>query len=103
MLKLKDNEIHELTEICRRHFVQNLYLFGSATNSLFDEEKSDIDLAVLFNGDIDLLDFADNFFGLLKALEKYFGRKVDLLSYRALKNPIIIQEIENSKIELYAA
>lgn len=103
MLKLNVDQITRLNETCKNHFVKGLYLFGSATGNRFDEQKSDIDLVVEFTEDLEPIDFADNFFGFQKKLENIFDRKVDLLSYRALKNPVIIEEIEQSRISLYAA
>ena len=51
----------------------------------------------------DVLDYADNYFEFLKQLEILTGKKVDLVSKKSLKNPILIEEIERSKVELYAA
>src|SRR5680860_461748 len=103
MFKLGDNQTSKLKEICGNHFVDSLFQFGSATGVRFDEVQSDIDLVVEFNNKLNPIDFADNYFSLIRSLEMLFERKVDLLSYRALKNPIIIEEIESSKVLLYAA
>ena len=56
-----------------------------------------------FSNEIDMLDYADNYFEFLKQLEILTGKKVDLVSKKSLKNPILIDEIERSKVELYAA
>ncbi len=56
-----------------------------------------------FSDEIDMLDYADNYFEFLKQLEILTGKKVDLVSKKSLKNPILIDEIERSKVELYAA
>ena len=103
MLKFGDIQTSKLKEICGNHFVDSLFLFGSATGDHFDKVQSDVDLVVEFNSKLNPIDFADNYFSLLRSLELLFDKKVDLLSYRALKNPIIIEEIENSKVLLYAA
>jgi len=58
---------------------------------------------VPFSNEIDMLDYADNYFEFLKQLEILTGKKVDLVSKKSLKNPILIDEIERSKVELYAA
>jgi predicted nucleotidyltransferase len=58
---------------------------------------------VPFSDEIDMLDYADNYFEFLKQLEILTGKKVDLVSKKSLKNPILIDEIERSKVELYAA
>lgn len=103
MFHLNDKQSRQLDEVCREHLVTKLYLFGSAVGSGFDPQRSDVDLAVEFSDALDPIDFADNFFSLRRALEQLFGRKVDLLSYRALKNPVIKEEIEKHKVSLYAA
>ena len=56
-----------------------------------------------FSDEIDMLDYADNYFEFLKQLEILTGKKVDLVSKKSLKNPILIDEFERSKVELYAA
>jgi len=58
---------------------------------------------VPFSDEIDMLDYADNYFEFLKQLEILTGKKVDLVSKKSLKNPILIDEFERSKVELYAA
>ena len=103
MIDLVKNNISEIDTICKSHSVKSLYLFGSATNNEFNPNSSDLDFVVEFNQTVDPLDYADNFFSLLDSLKSLFNKKVDLLSYRALKNPIIISEIDNSKVQLYAA
>lgn len=77
-------------------------LFGSAVRADFNDE-SDIDLLVTFSDEIHLLDYADNYFALKEALESFFGRNVDIVSSKALKNPVLIDEINKSKIKVYAA
>jgi predicted nucleotidyltransferase len=67
------------------------------------QSHSDIDLLVQFSEDIQILDYADNYFSLLENLEKLLNKKIDLVSIKSLKNPILIKEIEGSKLELYAA
>lgn len=103
MLNLSRDQISKLNDICTKHMVKHLYLFGSAVSDNFDSEKSDIDLLVEFSKDLEILNYADNYFSLLKSLENFFSRKVDLLSYKALKNPVMIEEVEKSKVALYAA
>lgn len=47
--------------------------------------------------------YADNYFGLLEALEFFFGRPIDLVSLRAIKNPYFRQAVDQTKALLYAA
>ncbi|MBS9525789.1 nucleotidyltransferase domain-containing protein [Litoribacter alkaliphilus] len=74
---------------------------SSKKNTLHD--GSDIDFLVEFSDDIDVLDHADNYFSLLDQLQKILNRKVDLVSSKSLKNPILKEEVYQSKVDLFAA
>jgi len=67
------------------------------------KKNSDIDFLVTFSSSIPLLDYSDNYFSLKFALENLLKKPVDLVSFKSLKNPILLEEINNSKVELYAA
>ncbi len=103
MIKLIEENIEELQQICERYLVSQLYLFGSAAKGNFDPKRSDLDMVVEFSDSVKPIDYADYFFSFLEELENLFGRKVQLLSFKSLKNAVLINEIENSKVELYAA
>jgi predicted nucleotidyltransferase len=100
MNALIKRNIDSIKTLCKKHSVEAISLFGSATNETFSA-KSDVDFIVKFSSDIEVLDFADNYFAFLDELEKLLKRKVDLISERALKNKILIQEISKTKIPLY--
>ncbi len=102
MISLIGSRIDEIRTLCKDHKVRSIALFGSAANGRMNDD-SDVDILVEFGPDLRLLDYADNYFSLLEGLENIFGKKVDLISKRALKNPILKAEIERSKIDLYAA
>jgi predicted nucleotidyltransferase len=102
MIKLIEDKIPELIALCKTHRVESFAIFGSAVKDAMHED-SDLDFLVQFSEEIDVLDYADNYFEFLKQLETLTGKKVDLVSKKSLKNPILISEIERSKIELYAA
>lgn len=79
-------------EIESRYGVQRLGLFGSYVKGR-QKKKSDIDILVTFNRDIDLFDFLD----LRTYLESQFQAKVDLVMETALKPAIgkrILSEVE---------
>lgn len=92
---------NEIEELCKKHRVQGFYVFGSVLTESFNTD-SDIDFLVNFQ-DIELLDYADNYFGLLFALQELFDRKVDLVTEKSLKNPYFIEEINRTKQLIYAA
>ncbi|MEN9999545.1 MAG: hypothetical protein RI922_2535 [Bacteroidota bacterium] len=89
----------ELNELCRTHKVKNLYAFGSALTDNFNS-LSDVDLIVSFQ-QLDLLDYADNYFDFKFSLESIFQRKVDLLEETAIKNPHFLSAINQHKKLIY--
>lgn len=92
----------ELAELCRRHHVLRLSLFGSATRDDFDPQRSDLDFLVDF-APLPPGQYADAFLGLLQSLERLFGRQVDLVVASAIRNPYFRQSIDQTKTLLYAA
>jgi uncharacterized protein len=102
MLPLTEAQMGALSEICRRYGVARLDLFGSAAAGGFDPARSDLDFVVEFR-EAPSRNLADQYFSLLEALEHLFGRKVDLLTSRSLRNPYFIREVEKTRRPLYAA
>ncbi|MFO7922220.1 MAG: nucleotidyltransferase domain-containing protein [Bacteroidales bacterium] len=99
-MELSSRKKKELTLICQRYQVAQLFIFGSMVkNNLRDE--SDMDFIVYFKDDLPLLDYADNFFDLIYELEKLLGRRIDLISGKAMKNPYFIKETERTKKLIY--
>ncbi|KAA6352630.1 hypothetical protein EZS27_000082 [termite gut metagenome] len=94
-----NNHVPEIITLCERHKVKKLYVFGSVITNRFNNQ-SDIDLVVDFK-EIDLIDYADNYFDLQYSLEDIFGRKVDLWEDKAIRNPILRKNIDDSKQLIY--
>lgn len=89
----------ELNELCKNYKVQSLYAFGSVLRQDFDA-KSDIDFLVNFQK-MELLEYSDNYFDFLFALEKIFNRKIDLITEKSLKNPYFIKKLNKTKQLVY--
>ncbi|WP_212754660.1 nucleotidyltransferase family protein [Nakamurella aerolata] len=90
-----------IAQLCREFGVRRLAVFGSAVTERFNPERSDVDF---------LVEFADSapqtlshYFRFKGALEALVDRSVDLVEAGALRNPFIIESIEASKEDLYAA
>ena len=96
------DRLHNLVLLCKSHKVSSMALFGSAANEMM-QEHSDIDLLVEFSEDLEVLEYADNYFTLLKKLEALLGKPVDLVTIKSLTNPILMLKINRSKVALYAA
>lgn len=102
MTSLLTIHLPALAQLFRKHRVLKAEVFGSATSDEFGP-NSDIDLLVSFDPTLPVLDYADNYFELKEQLEILLGRRVDLVSSKSLKNPVLIQSIHRSKQSLYAA
>jgi predicted nucleotidyltransferase len=102
MIDLIQKNLSLIVAASKKHHVDAIALFGSAAKDTMKED-SDIDLLVDFSEDIDVLDYADNYFSLMNQLQDILNKKIDLLSSKSLKNPILKEEIHQSKIDLYAA
>lgn len=83
MNALVESRIARVGEICRRHGVERLDLFGSAAkdrDGFFDPNESDVDFVVSFE------------------------RRVDLVMEGAVrKNPRFARSIEESRVPVYAS
>lgn len=96
-----ESYIREIKLLCQKNRVKSLYVFGSVLTDKFTD-KSDIDLIVDIDS-IDPLEYSDFYFNLKFALEELLRREIDLLETRALKNPYLIDNINQSKTLLYAS
>jgi uncharacterized protein len=95
-----DKYTKEINNLCLKNKVKSLYVFGSVLTDKFSD-KSDIDLVVDIDSN-DPFDYADNYFNLKFSLQDLFSRPVDLLENKAIKNPYIRQNIDQSKSLIYA-
>lgn len=96
---LIDKNKEKINRLCEQHKVRNLFAFGSVLTDRFNND-SDIDFVVDFDN-VDLLEYADNYFDLKFALEDLFNRPVDLLENQAIKNPYLREEIDSHKVRVY--
>ncbi|MFN8256644.1 MAG: nucleotidyltransferase domain-containing protein [Bacteroidales bacterium] len=90
----------KLVELCGKYNVKQLFAFGSVVKNKLKTD-SDLDFLVYFNENLQLLDYADNFFDFMYELEILFNRKIDLISGKAMKNPYFIEEVDKTKQLLY--
>lgn len=102
MIQLIEENIEALRKICEENSVAELYLFGSALTDEFSD-TSDLDFAVVLKSNLSPVEYGDAFFGLLEGLERLFNRKIDLVSYWVVKNPVFKEELDRTKKTLYAA
>lgn len=98
MKALKDH-LEQIKQLCNTYHVRSLFAFGSVVSDRL-KAGSDIDLIVDIDGK-DPLDYSDNYFGLKFQLENILKRPVDLLEDKALRNPFLKEQIDNTKVLIY--
>lgn len=98
-MSLIERNIDELRELCARHSVKQLSVFGSVLTSRFRDD-SDVDFLVSFNN-IPLEEYADNYLQLMASLQLLLGREVDLVEEKAISNPIFKENVEQTKRIIY--
>jgi len=101
MLDLIERHRAEITALCERLQVRRLWVFGSALRGDFDASRSDIDILVDLGTDHPRP--ARQFHELREALEKAFGRPVDLTSVDGVRNPLMRAELEATRQPIYVA
>jgi predicted nucleotidyltransferase len=89
-----------LKEILEKYGVAKAYIFGSATGDNFTTQ-SDIDLLISLKSYDDPIEAGEQFWGIYYDTKELFKREVDILSERNLKNPFFIEELNNSRIQIY--
>jgi len=103
MIALVDDQRPAIEALCKRYGVARLEVFGSAADGTFDPQTSDVDFLVTFGPPPEGMDAADQYFGLLFDLEVLFGRRIDLVCEKAMRNPYFIRSVNAGRRGLYAA
>ena len=101
MVSLIEKHHRALINLCQKHYVKRLDVFGSAAVGDFDQ-SSDIDLLVEFDDKINPRRF-DNYFDLRRSLMQLFGRPIDLVEPGALHNPYFIKQVNQTRRNVYAS
>lgn len=100
-MKLISANIKKIIELCLRHKVKSMDVFGSILTDRFGP-MSDIDLLVDFEKiNPDEFDYVTNYFDLRDALETLLGHKVDLIEKQGLRNKYLIDNINRTKQVIY--
>lgn len=100
-MKLIELNLQRIIDLCRKHKVKSLAVFGSILTDRFNDQ-SDVDLLVDFEPiDHDKFDYVSNYFGLRDALELLFNRKVDLIEEKGLRNKYFIDNVNRTKQVIY--
>lgn len=101
MNALLHNKLDQIGELCQRHQVKSLEVFGSAAGDDFDLQRSDVDFLVEFLP-LDEGQYADTYFGLLESLGRLLERPVDLVMTSAIRNRYFLESAEKTRTPIYA-
>ncbi len=101
-LRFPDVTEPAIADLCLRHRVVRLDVFGSALTDGFDPDRSDVDLLVSF-ADAPLADYAANWWSLQSALEHLFRRTVEMIDAASLENPYFRAHVMATRHQLFPA
>jgi predicted nucleotidyltransferase len=99
MEKSIEKKLPKIKALFIKYGVKSAYLFGSATTAKFNYQ-SDVDFLYSFPEDLDYEIYGSNYFNLLNDLEQLLQKQVDLVAEKTLKNPYLIESINETKIRL---
>lgn len=100
-MKLIELNIKSIIALCERYRVKKLAVFGSILTDCFNDD-SDVDLLVDFDTtNHEKWDYVTNYFDFRDSLENLFGRKVDLIEDKGIRNPLFRKFINKQKQIIY--
>ncbi len=95
-------QLPSVVKLFKDHRVKSAYAFGSVVSDKFNED-SDIDFLINFEDNVEALERGKIWWNLYDTLRDIFNREVDLLIENTLKNPYLIEDINEKKQLIYAA
>ena len=102
-MKMIEMNMDKIVALCKKYKVAKLWVFGSILTPRFNDE-SDVDFIVDFDEkQIELLDYADNFFDFIHEIEDVVGRKVDRVVNKSIKNRFFRAEVDETRKLLWSA
>ena len=101
-MKLIELNMDKIIALCEKYKVAKLWVFGSILTPRFND-NSDIDFLVDFDEkQIELLDYADNFFDFIHEIGGVVGRKVDMVVNKSIKNSLFRAEVDETRKLLWS-
>jgi predicted nucleotidyltransferase len=99
MEKSVEQHLPEIKKLMIQFGVESAYLFGSAVKGIM-KDTSDVDFIIKFPDNMPYTTYADNYFALAEALEGLLKKDVELVTEKTLKNPYLLQSINEHKLQL---
>ena len=91
------SNLSTIQTLMKGHGVVRAFLFGSAATDNMND-NSDVDFLVRFDDQLNILDYGDNYFDLMYALQDLLKRDVDIVAEETITNPYLLQRINMQKI-----
>ncbi len=102
MIALIETKKAELLGLCKKYHVSKLSVFGSVVSGNLKKD-SDIDFLVSFEEGLDPVVRGQYYWDLIDSFEKLFEREIDLVVESSMKNKFFIEEVNQTKQQLYVA
>ena len=102
MIPLIADHTEAIADLCRKHQVQRLDLFGSAASGDFDPESSDLDFLVTFLPEAKAT-YVGVYHRLYTDLCELFDQPVDLVIQTDFRNPYFREALEESRTPVYVS
>jgi len=97
-----ENNLPQIRELCEKHHVQRLYVFGSALREDFKPGESDVDFIVELSYS-NPHEHRRRFFDLIYDLEEILNSEIDLIELAEIRNPYFLEVVHETKREIYNA
>ncbi|WP_298142661.1 nucleotidyltransferase domain-containing protein [Flavobacterium sp.] len=94
-----ENKLPEIRALFEKYGAKSAYLFGSSAKGT-NNANSDVDFLYSFPNELDVETYFNSYFKLVTDLEILLKKKIDLTAEKTLKNPFLIESINESKIRL---
>ncbi len=102
MTSTVQDKLGSVGDLCRKHRVRRLALFGSGVSDGFDPASSVLDSLVEFQL-MQPAEHADSYFNLEEDLRLLLGVPIDLVEPGSIRNPYFRQAVEQSQVVLFEA
>ena len=102
MHPLIENNLPQIRELCEKHKVKRLYVFGSALRDDFKPGESDVDFLVELSYS-NPHEHRWSYYGLLHGLEEILSSEIDLIELETISNPYFLEAINKTRRGVYAA
>lgn len=95
-----EHNLSAIQNLMQKHRIKKGYLFGSSVKGNFGKD-SDIDVLVEVDDSIEPVELGEHLWDLQFELQDLLGHEVDLVTTRSLRNPIFIQELNETRLLIY--